>query len=343
VRERLFPVTWRILWPVRAYLRRSPVPKGKGLIRRRLVLPLLPPSPATFETALPNGARIHRRYQEMLGWMTLMDGGYEQGEAQIARTLVQPGTVAFDVGANVGVMTLQLADRAAKVIAIEASGENVLRLRENVALNGIDNVEVIEAAANDTGTGVIPLYVSTDSAFHSTTQPSDVIAAAGAVMVKAITVDAVWESLGCPAVSFMKVDVDGGELEVLRGAVRLLARDRPALLVETVENLGEEKAGWLGTHGYFEAAVDASIRGTICTAQTPRGSWERTLGSRRFLICATSVHVLLGRWCRQPGAHGVEPPSSDAWEPAPTEGARYPFVATLAPAGAGRMVCGCLS
>jgi hypothetical protein len=46
------------------------------------------------------------------------------------------------------------------------------------------------------------------------------------------TLDAIWEDSGTPEVSFLKIDTEGGEFEILEGATRLLRTWRPAILVE---------------------------------------------------------------------------------------------------------------
>jgi hypothetical protein len=52
------------------------------------------------------------------------------------------------------------------------------------------------------------------------------------VEVEVATLDSEWENLGCPEVSIIKIDVEGGELDVLRGGYRCLERARPAVLLE---------------------------------------------------------------------------------------------------------------
>ena len=69
--------------------------------------------------------------------------------------------------------------------------------------------------------------------------------------VEATTLDDEWRASGSPEISVLKVDVEGGEPPVLRGATALLGAQRPALLLEagTVERLGELEA-ILGPIGY---------------------------------------------------------------------------------------------
>jgi methyltransferase FkbM-like protein len=82
------------------------------------------------------------------------------------------------------------------------------------------------------------------------------------VEVDATTVDAKWRAAGSPKVSVVKVDVEGGESPVMRGASELLAAQRPALLLEagTPERLRELES-ILGPHG--------------CRATRPRSFWPQ--------------------------------------------------------------------
>ena len=73
-RERLFPLIWSLLLPIRLYLSSFPVQRGKGILLRHVVTPLLPPPGAEFELRLPGEVRIALRYRETLGLSSLLYG-----------------------------------------------------------------------------------------------------------------------------------------------------------------------------------------------------------------------------------------------------------------------------
>src|SRR5207244_2690662 len=160
----------KALWPLRAYLRYSPIVRGKGFLIRHMLLPLLLPPPASFETVLPDErSRVRLYYYESLGLNTMLRGGFEIAEARIMRQLARPNCIAIDVGANLGLHTLILARAVGaegKVWAFEPLSENVKRLIDHIAFNELDNVSVFEIALGSSeyeGT----IFESEDRAFAS--------------------------------------------------------------------------------------------------------------------------------------------------------------------------------
>jgi FkbM family methyltransferase len=232
------PVTFGRLWtiagPVRGYVRSFPIHRGKGLLIRRVLLPILPPDPAVFLARLPGGGLVRLHPRETLGFATLVYGGFETAEISSAIELATPGTTAFDVGANVGIYSVALGravGRDGLVVAVEPDTTNVSRLRDNLALNSISNAQVVEAVAGDRD-GVVELQVADDPAYHSVVGIERGHVAVGTTVVRSVPLDRVWEDLGRPSVSIVKIDVEGAEPSVLRGARAMLTLAHPALLVE---------------------------------------------------------------------------------------------------------------
>jgi FkbM family methyltransferase len=148
------------------------------------------------------------------------------------------------------VIALVIADRVGstgRVIAIEADSHNAAVARRNVELNGATNVEVMHAA------GVrVPGLVRFSPGLNGHVGKQQ---RAGTVEVRGVSVDELSGERGAPDVLF--IDVEGFELEVLRGASRTLT-SRPDLFVEVHQNVGLEDAGGtaaevvelVGTAGY---------------------------------------------------------------------------------------------
>jgi FkbM family methyltransferase len=165
-----------------------------------------------------------------------------EAELPMVRRWLDPAAVAIDVGANVGLYADVLAKGSARVIAFEpnrACADYLRRLR-------LARVEVVEAALSDSS-GQAELRVpwvhgGEDHALGS------IVAAGSAVQagtvatyrVETLTLDEALATriAGGERVAFVKIDVEGHELAVLSGAVDLLRRDRPALLVETEQRHG---------------------------------------------------------------------------------------------------------
>ena len=154
-------------------------------------------------------------------------------------SLVRPGSVVWDVGAHVGFFALTLARMVAPeglVVAFEADDANVDALREAVPRNGLANVEICPVAVwSEPGTVVFERRSDTAGAINGA-----VVETGSGVSVTATSLDAELERRRIP--DFVKIDVEGGEEQVLIGARQLLAEHRPVVVCEVhVSRRGHEE------------------------------------------------------------------------------------------------------
>jgi len=140
-------------------------------------------------------------YQEMLVW----------------RQVLRPGDLFIDVGANIGSYTIWAGELGAEVIALEPAKDTFALLVENVALNGYA-VKPIEAAAG-AACGTVRFTSGRDSVNRLDPE--------GRVEAAMVTVDSI---IGGCVVAGMKVDVEGFEIEVLKGCERALSEHRIRLI-----------------------------------------------------------------------------------------------------------------
>jgi len=233
IRERLFHVIWALLWPARLYVARSPFRFGKSFLRAVLVRSL-PPSSNTFLARLPFGRRIEARYREGIGLSMMLEGQFEGAEIEALCSYARHDSAAIDVGANIGIYTVVLAaaiGTGGRVLAFEPAPENVERLRRNLRMNRISNVDVFPLAVGARSESVA-LYLSDDAACHSTSAVAAERRSGRSLTVAASSLDIVWNEGRRPRVSVVKIDVEGAELGVLEGSRELLAACRPTLLIE---------------------------------------------------------------------------------------------------------------
>ena len=230
----LLQLAWPFTWPARWYWSHSEHQVGKKLLVDRLLKQLLPSAPAEFEAELTGGGRVFLQHRDDIGTVVLLTGAFEPAETACARDLTSEGSVAIDVGANVGMFTVPLAMAVGplgRVLALEPSSENARRLVRNLEVNGLDNVDV-HAAALAEKSGEVLLRLGADPAFHSTTTVVRAHETCDCAVVEAQTLDSVWQAAGSPEVSFLKIDTEGGELEILRGGRGLLRALCPPILIE---------------------------------------------------------------------------------------------------------------
>src|SRR3954453_8113228 len=173
-----------------------------------------------------------------------------------------PGSLFVDVGANVGLYTIWSIEAGAEVIALEPSRIARERLTSNLKLNGYD-AEIVPAAVGESE-GTLRLTSRLDNQNHLVLSPdSDELESEE---VPVVTLDGL---IGDRTVDGLKVDVEGAELLVMKGAERLLAEQRIKLIqLEWNESsLGLLKqdrtpiAELLSSHGY--ALFRADERGEL--------------------------------------------------------------------------------
>ncbi len=163
-------------------------------------------------------------------------GTYEPELQAAVQELVRPGMVAYDVGANLGYVTLMLSQavgETGQVFAFEALPANLERLRANLALNALPSpVTVVPGAVAERAAPVEFLV-------HASGGMGKAAGSAGreadyqeTITVPGISLDAFVYERGNPAPQAVKMDIEGGEILALPGMSRLLAEARPVILLE---------------------------------------------------------------------------------------------------------------
>jgi FkbM family methyltransferase len=164
-------------------------------------------------------------------------GTYEPELQRAAEDWIRPGWVIYDIGANIGYVSLILAHLAGdtgKVYAFEALPENVQRLQRNLALNPhVQNIHVISAAVVEQSRQVHfwsgPSHKKgrvEGSAFYDS-EPQGMM-----IEVEGISLDEYVPSHGLSHPELIKLDIEGGEVMALPGMRRLLEESRPVLFLE---------------------------------------------------------------------------------------------------------------
>jgi len=155
--------------------------------------------------------------------------------------------VVYDVGAFHGILTMFFARNATQVISYEPNSRNYDRLLENIGLNRLSNVTVRKlglGAAPEKATLVYMPRMSGGGSLEEKTvqQMRDSKVATLSEQIEISTLDQDIASAGLPPPDFIKIDVEGWELEVLQGARQTLAAHKPTLFLEMHgETMNEKK------------------------------------------------------------------------------------------------------
>ncbi|MEO0812968.1 MAG: FkbM family methyltransferase, partial [Myxococcota bacterium] len=183
-------------------------------------------------------------------------GAQQRGDLEMLLTLLEPGSVVYDVGAHIGTFAIPFARAlgpAGRVIAIEGSPDTALSLQQNVNLNDLGHrVTVHHAVVTDGSAEKFQPVRATEN--RGRTQ----FARGGTITSLSL------DELDAPAPDLLKIDVEGMEPLVLRGAHQHLLRSRPFVFFET--NADKEALGetiqWLLSLGYhfFVNAGDRNAR-----------------------------------------------------------------------------------
>jgi FkbM family methyltransferase len=184
-------------------------------------------------------------------------GHAEEVVQKIIVDRLRPGMVFYDLGANIGLFSL-LAARAVtpvgRVFSFEPDAEVAARLRRNIAKNNFANITVVETGVWSSSAEVCFVSADANSPDRGTGR-FVVTAAQGAAAQKCVALDDFIADH--PAPDAVKCDVEGAEVEVLRGAEKLIRSHHPWILGEMHSEANAR--GWSGSLarlGYTLEAVD---------------------------------------------------------------------------------------
>ncbi len=236
-------------WRLRSLIRRTPFIRS---IQRVVISRFLSGKP--FVHRVSAGPAAGARFRVTLPDDKLLwTGTWESQLAVEIRNAVKKGDVCFDVGAYRGFFSAVMAlGGAGRVYAFEPNPDNLVQFRDFQALNPNFPIELLNVAvgAADGEEEFVALPEKTmgrlaTSSFHSDGSPI------GSVQVQVVRLDELVSSGAVLPPSVIKIDVEGSELDVLRGAKDLLSSGRPKLFLEAHSSaLARACADFLSELGY---------------------------------------------------------------------------------------------
>jgi FkbM family methyltransferase len=221
---------------IRYFLRRWPLPRGKGVLLRLFASRF---KQRDFLMEVEPGIHIPAKLDDyMVLWG--FENGYDGIAAwQLSRLLIKSNDTIFDIGANIGLWLMGIAKRIGpngSIHAFEPVPENLIRLNYNLSLNRIKNVICRQLAISNRN-GRTTFYASN----------SDNSGRAGFIQRKGVeqkidteikTLDTYCEENSIKNIKFIKIDIEGAEILVFRGATNVLSSEEaPIIMFELDDSL----------------------------------------------------------------------------------------------------------
>jgi len=181
--------------------------------------------------------------------------GFDVDLLRIAMEEITPHSVVWDIGANVGVFSIAAAARAVdgEVLAIEPDRwlGDIIRRSIGLVEKRRLKVEVLEAAVSDQlGTAMLLIAKRgrASNALESVRGRAEMGGVRDRVLVPTVTIDSLLARRATP--HLVKIDVEGAELQVLKGSAKLLAGVRPRIYIEVGDDVADEVTKLLHESAY---------------------------------------------------------------------------------------------
>src|SRR5579862_9418441 len=206
-------------------------------------------------------------------------GSHETEVQKALATLLRPGMVYFDAGANVGffaVLAARLLGPTGRVVCFEPLPDNARQIERNASLNGFSTIAVTLDALG--GSNRAETFQTSDEPtwgmLNSTGKAPD--RSSGTIEVNVRTLDSLCGPGKFPLPNVMKIDVEGAEVELLEGAAATIAASRPILIIE-LHSTNETVLAALRKQGYHAGVLgsDVSVRDVTWDANIIAAPAER--------------------------------------------------------------------
>ena len=246
---------------------------------------------------LRDGSEILVPLDDYVGRAVFFVGDLDRKVSAVIARIVGPGDVVLDIGANLGLVTMQLAHlvgESGRVHAFEPNPAMVEILTQTLERNAARNVE-LHSYGLGSEDGQIELAIPIGHAGQASMTRSRWTDGAETVVVPVHTLTSVMRDRGIGSVRLMKIDVEGFEMEVLRGAEQWLASSPVEfILFESNDSLGDGAAdpviSFLVELGYRIFAIERRLLSLSLSLHDPT------------IAAAASSHDFLAvhRSCKEP-------------------------------------------
>lgn len=225
-------------------------------------------------------------------------GFYEAGTLKMIDLILKNSDKTFlDIGANIGLMSLHAANSLngkGKVIAFEPVQFFYDKLNSNLSLNNFNNVITIKKGVGSIATK-IPIYLdggcpSVISTFRDEKGATE--------MIEIEPLDDIVKNESIADIEFIKIDVEGFEFDVLKGARQTIIKNKPVLCIEYIKKISDENFNakilmdYLNElnpeYRYFQFADTSRVEGKLKEVFT-----EKDINDEDNLFCVSKKHMNL--------------------------------------------------
>lgn len=188
------------------------------------------------------GIKIRLDLYEWVSQLMFIWGEIERDATACFRELLKPGMVFIDIGANIGYYSLiasKLVGPSGKVFAFEPWSRNINILKENIKLNSISNITIVPKALSNAGSDDVKIFLPKEDncGMASLVKINDEYYSGDFERTSAVTFADFLESYKPGRIDVVKIDVEGSEMNVLKGMAGSLADKNfnPVILIELID------------------------------------------------------------------------------------------------------------
>ena len=178
-------------------------------------------------------------------------GTYEYKKQKAFTKTIKSGSVVYDIGGHVGFYTLlssALVGSGGRVYVFEPLPRNIGFLKKHLKLNEVNNVQILSCAVSDSGKTMN--FLEGPNSYMGRLSPR------GKIKVKAVTVDDLCLVGKIVPPDYIKIDVEGAEYLVLKGAEGVLSKYKPVIFLSTHGDKVHQKCiSFLKSLGFVFSAV----------------------------------------------------------------------------------------